>query len=366
MVVRGLAERLPAEDDRCWSLESLVYETTRAALEDAGIGRNDLDGVVLAGSDQVDGRAITSMLTAGPAGAYLNDEINVASSPGHALALGYMQVLSGTHRRLVVSSWGKVSESATRSTQEAERLSAEPFFERDAGTSALAAAAIQAGKHRSGHRRPMADAAAAAVAAKNHGSRTAEDVLTSPVVALPLRAYERPPEIDGAFSVVLERDGGPEGEVVLEGAGWCSDSARLPDRDLVGVPHLVRAGEDALARAGITAAQVDAWELHDYTPDAEILAYRALGLCSSADEALEYALSGATARGSETPVNASGGSVGGEAPFGGPLAKVLRAIRQVRGDAGHAQIAGAEHALAQIATGFAGQFQSVFVVGRSG
>ena len=367
VLITGIGETLPSPGDRTLSLESLIYESASAALEQAGLHRNDLDGVVLAGSDMVDGRAITSMLTSGPAGAYLNDEINVASSPGHALALGYMQILSGTHRRLMVSSWGKSSETEAGNTQAAERLSAEPFFERDGGATSLAAAAIQAQAHRARAADPArAEEAALAVAARNHGDRDVAEVRSSAVVAHPLRALECPPEIDGTFSIVLERADGREGDhVSLDGVGWCSDSGRLPDRDLVGVPHLVRAREDAFARAGLDGdpSRVGVWQLHDYTPDAELLAYAALGLCTPA-EAIEYALSGATAAGGATPVNPGGGSVRGEAPFGGPLRKVLAAARQVRGDAGEHQVDGVERAVAQIATGFAGQFQSVVVVGR--
>src|SRR5215210_8103297 len=79
------------------SLETLIFSAATAALGDAGLDRSELDGIVIAASDQVDGRAISSMLTSAPAGAYLNEEINVASSPGHAVALAYAQIASRTH-----------------------------------------------------------------------------------------------------------------------------------------------------------------------------------------------------------------------------------------------------------------------------
>lgn len=63
------------------------------------------------------------------------------------------------------------------------------------------------------------------------------------------------------------------------------------------------------------------------------------------------ALSGAGDR----PINRGGGSVRGEAPFGGPLRKLLEAVRAVR-------VGDADRALAQMATGFAGQFQTVAIV----
>jgi acetyl-CoA acetyltransferase len=346
VAVTGIAEAIGEPSD---SLETLIFRSARGALEDAGLSRDDLDGVVLAASDQTDGRAISSMLTSGPAGAYLNDEINAASSPGHALALGYMQILSGTHRRVLVSSWGKGSETAA-TVQAAERLSAEPFFERDGGISSLAASAFQAERHRRGD--PERHRAAAEVAARNHGDRSADEVAASDVAALPLRTLELPPETDGAYSVVLAA--GDDG-VILSGIGWCSDGARIAERDLVGLPHLARAAADAYRRAGLGGAgSIGSLHLHDYTPDAEILAYVPLGLCEEGTE-LELACHGA----GERAINPGGGSVRGEAPFGGPLRKLLEAVRAVRS-------ASADRALAPMTTGFAGQFQTVAIVeGRS-
>jgi len=155
--------------------------------------------------------------------------------------------------------------------------------------------------------------------------------------------------------------------VLLEGVGWSTDSGRIADRDLVGVPHLRRSAQDAHRRAGVTEpiAGIQAWELHDYSPDAELLAYPAVGLCEPGGS-LELAQSRATAPDGALPVNPGGGSVRGEAPFGGPLRKAVAAVRQVRGDAGPGQVAGVERAFAQIASGFAGQFQTAVVVGRAG
>lgn len=350
-IITGLGEVVAPDETGARSLELLVFEAAGMALDDAGLGIADLDGIVIAASDMVDGRAITSMLTSGPAGAYLNEEINMASSPGHALAMAYLQILSGTHRRLLVSSWGKASESRGGSTQAAERLSAEPFFARDAGLSAIAAAAFQAQVHRAG----AADAAEAAAqtASRNHGGRvSAAEVRASEPVAHPLRRLELPPETDGAFSILLERaDREQTRAVSLAGAGWCSDSGQVGGRDLVAVPHLARAAQDAFGRAQLAPGDVDAWELHDYTPDAEILSYGPLGLCAEG-EGVRLALS---AERDALRINAGGGSVAGEPPFGGPLRKVVTAARAIR--TGEAQ-----SALAQISTGFAGQFQSVFVL----
>ena len=346
------------------SLEGLIFESARAALADGGVGRNDLDGIVIAASDQVDGRAISSMLTSGPAGAYLNDEINAASSPGHAFALACMMVASGTHRRILISSWGKASESEDHRTEAAERLSTDPFFDRDAGLTRLAAAGLQADVHRRGQDDPeRAAEAAATVAARNHRpGRDRAEVLASAPVAAPLRQLEWPLETDGAYSILLEaetRDG--TDPVSVQGIGWCADSYRLSDRDLVGVPHLRESAATAFRLAGVAdpAAEVDAWELHDYSPDAEIVSYAALGLCS-ADDALDRALAGWGGTG--PAVNPEGGAVGGEPPFGGPLRRLVRATRYLRGETAGLDLRNGRVGV-QMCTGFAGQFQSIFVLG---
>lgn len=359
--ITGTGECTAAGD----SLEGLIFESARAALADAGAVRSDLDGIVIAASDQVDGRAISSMLTSGPAGAYLNDEINVASSPGHAFALACMQIASGTHRRILISSWGKASESEGGRTEAAERLSTDPFFDRDAGLTRIAAAGLQADVQRRRHSDPeRAAEAAATVAARNHRpGRDRDEVLASAPVAAPLRELEWPVETDGAYSILLEaepRSG--QSSVAVEGIGWCADSYRIANRDLVGVPHLGEAAATAYRGAGVAdpAAEIDVWELHDYSPDAEIVSYAALGLCP-ADQALERAVAGWG--GADAPaVNPSGGAVGGEAPFGGPLRRLVRAAGYLRGGADGLQLRNGRVGV-QISTGFAGQFQSIFVLG---
>jgi acetyl-CoA C-acetyltransferase len=359
-IISGLSEVLPAPTEE-YSLETMIFASASAALADAGLERGDLDGIVIAASDQVDGRAISSMVTSGPAGAYLNDEINTASSPGHALVLAFAQIASGTHRRVLVASWGKASETADGSTLAAEHLSTDPFFERDMPLTPLSAAAMQAQRHRA--LVPDAVRAARVVVARSRGV-TPEDVAAAPLLAYPLTELEWPQETDASFALILERAGRDVRGVGVAGIGWCTDSGRLADRDLIGLPHLRKAAQDARRRAGIgDDAPVDSWHLHDYSPDAELLAYEAVGLCPSG-EAVATVLAGETAAGGRAPVNPGGGSLAGEAPFGGPLRKVVQASRQLRGDAGEHQVPYAQRALAQMSSGFAGQFQTVALLTR--
>lgn len=376
VVIAGYGE-YTTEPDVSANLEELIFHCSKQALAASGVRREDIDGIVLAASDQTDGRAISSMLTAGPAGAYLNDEVNIASSPGHAFAMAYLAVLAGVQQRILLTTWGKTSENATEGGHAAvERLSADPSFDRDGGISSVAAAAFQALVHRS--RYGDAEEAVCAVVEKNSANAARNDhvparepigphdVLGSPVIAYPLRRLEIAPECDGVYSLVLAaRDAvDPAVAVSVEGVGWCSDSSRLNERDLVDLPHLAKAAGAAYAQAEIQDPRVefDFCEVHDYTADAELLAYEPLGLCEPGG-AVAAALSPAHWLNGQLPVNPSGGSLAGEAPFGGGMRKVIDAVRQLRGAAGGVQVDGAALGLVQIASGYAGQFQTVVVLG---
>ena len=361
----GDAEGLPLGTT---SLEGLVFASTTRALADAGLQRDDVDAIVIAAADQTDGRAISSMLTAGPAGAYLNDEINIASSPGHAFAQACMQIESGVHCRVLVGSWGKASEIGGYGPEDAERLSLEPYYDRNSGMSRLAALGMQAGLYRQG--RAEAAEAAVAVAVKNHANGalpgrlpvTAEDVAASPLVAEPLRSLEVARPTDGAFAFVLSAEPTRDGRsVAVTGMAWNAEAYRLSDRELDTAPHLRLAAANALRQAGIDdpAAGIDVWELADESADAELIAYEAVGLCR-AGGACELALAGATGRDAAYPVNPLGGAVAGEPPFGGPMRRLVRASRCVRGEA--PGIRPASRVFVQIASGFAGQFQTAFVL----
>ena len=72
--VLGVAQHPAAERVADKRLEEMVFDTTRAALDDAAIERRRIDHVTIAACDELDGRSISSMLLAAPAGAYLKDE----------------------------------------------------------------------------------------------------------------------------------------------------------------------------------------------------------------------------------------------------------------------------------------------------
>ncbi len=109
------------------SVDELVFEAVSTALDDAGLEREEIESVVTAGSDALDGRSISNMLTAGAAGAYLKDEVKVSDGGIYGLVMGYLRVASGLFRNSLIVSWTKSSET---SPAKVGNLSFEPFYSR--------------------------------------------------------------------------------------------------------------------------------------------------------------------------------------------------------------------------------------------
>lgn len=219
------ADVVEREESR--SLEEMIFEASRDALAAAGVDRSRLDGVVLSGNDQIDGRVISCMPSAGPAGGVGLDVTMIASSGEHALVYGYLRLLSGQGDNVLVVGWSKPSESVH--PEHAELVSAEPYLLRAIGMNDTLAAALQASR--------WADAAA-------------PDVRDP--VSWPLTRKDLPARSDAVFAAVLAVEGSfPAGRELawIRGAGWSTDRYELGARDLAdqtalkqAVAHLASAG----------------------------------------------------------------------------------------------------------------------------
>lgn len=360
----GYAAAIP---DR--TLEELIFEAASSVLTDSGLAWREIDSVVIAASDLVDGRVISSMVTAGPAGGYMKDILNVASSGEHAFVLASLQILSGLFETALVLSWSKCSEAPIPYV---ERLSLDPFYRRHLGINGLVAAALQASAYRLRH--GVSEGAAAGVVAKSrangvrnpHAERrapvTLDDVLASPVVAWPLRELETPPLSDGVCGLVLasaERARSLRRPTAwLRGLGWASETYWREPEALVGLSALRAAAGRAYAMAGIGAppGQIGVAEVHDLTPYHALMAYEGLG----------FAKAGEGARLLDDPrlaVNPSGGVLCANPSFASGLVRVAEAALQVMGRAGERQVKGATVALAQAVSGHAAQAQTVVILG---
>src|SRR5262245_40254019 len=92
--VVGVAIHAPPRIDSR-SLEESIYAVTWAALRDAGFEIEDIDGIAVAGNDELDGRAISIMMASGSVGGVDRDILSTPSAAEHAFVLGALRIASG-------------------------------------------------------------------------------------------------------------------------------------------------------------------------------------------------------------------------------------------------------------------------------
>jgi acetyl-CoA C-acetyltransferase len=202
------------------------------------------------------------------------------------------------------------------------------------------------------------------VAVKNHdnGSKnplaqfpfkvSLEAVLSSVLVADPLRILDCSPITDGAAAVIL----GPadmaktlkKRRVRITGSGHATDSIALASRkDLSAIESTRIAAQKALAMARRKVDDIHLFEVHDCFTIAEIMVTEALGLVKQGQggKAVE---DGLTSLKGKYPVNASGGLKAKGHPVGATgVAQVVEVVKQLRGEAGERQVKGAARGLTQ-------------------
>jgi acetyl-CoA C-acetyltransferase len=365
--VVGCAIR-PAITGRDRSLEEIIYDIAQAALADAGLTIEDIDGIVVGANDQFDGRAISVMMASGPMGGVDRDIMSTPSSSEHAFILGALRVASGQFRTQLVAAWSPTEAS---SLSEAQRLGADPYFHRALPLDELSAHALQASALN--HVWPNAWVFAETVAVKNrrHAAVAWPDPPARPAAGparWPLTDRLTTQPVTGAVAMVLAgadfiAERGLPRPAWVRGMGWATEAAFLGDRDLATAPALVEAARQAYQEAGVTdPTAFDVVEVTDATPYAELIAYDALGLAPRARIA-ERMADGWFQRGGRLPVNLSGGVITFNPVFCTGLIRIAEIANQMRGRAGPHQLDGARLGLAHAGSGFAMQYQSAIVLG---
>lgn len=110
------------------SLDELIYSVTAAALQNAGLTIDDIDGVSMAASDLNDGRAISTMTLTGSTGSFHRSEMRVCNESLAALWLGAAEIGSGAAKAIMVCTWSKLSD--TQDPLSIDALSMEPVMNR--------------------------------------------------------------------------------------------------------------------------------------------------------------------------------------------------------------------------------------------
>ena len=356
------------------TLPELVHRAARAALDDAGVARENLDNVVACASDLDDGRAISSMMTAAPAGAYLKDFVKTTGTGVHALELATIRIESGLFDTTLVISWGKSTESDQAGSV---HLEGDPFYHRQTGLGFRTGNALQAAAYVDERENAEAGAAELVEHDTRKGARNprisgcdpieAADVPETDLRAWPIRAGHLPADADGATALVLakseivEERSFDRDPVWIQGLGRQTATYNAGNRDFDELSALATAANRAYTEASISDPSValDAVELHGASAFHELMALNALDLTEG--DAVSDVLDDGPPLADGVAVNRSGGALAANPLLGAGLARVAAAVRQVRGDGANGDQAArtAAHAMA----GFTDQSHGVAVLG---
>ncbi len=179
---------------------------------------------------------------------------------------------------------------------------------------------------------------------------TIERVLSAPTVVTPFGAFDCAPQSDGAAALLLAAedvvDRFTSRPVWIRGVGLGLDSVMHQHKsDMTTFPATVRAAKQAFAMAGMTPADIDVAEVHDFLTGVELISYEDLGFAERFG-AYKLIEADVTSVGGALPVNPSGGLIAkGHPPGATGVAQCVELFEQLRGDAAN-QVDGARIGLA--------------------
>jgi acetyl-CoA C-acetyltransferase len=348
---------------RSEALRELMAEAARAALADAGVDIPDAIVVATMNPEEFlgDGNFASNVATHMGFADVPALRIETATSSGAAaLYAGFTQIAAELRRTVLVVGGEKMTHLTTPRVSEIIGRSIDPY-ERMYGATmpALAGLVTRAlmARHGVGARE------IAQVAVKNHANATrnplahfrqavtVDEVLTSRMVADPLRLMHCCPISDGAAAVVLSAGLAP---VRVAGIGQGADTLALRHRrELTSFAATRTAAREAYAMAGLGAEQIDVAEIHDAFAPFELISLEDLGLVPPG-KAGRATLDGDTALDGRLPINPSGGLKARGHPLAATgLAQIAECVWQLTGRAGDRQVSGVRCALAHSIGGLA-------------
>lgn len=171
-------------------------------------------------------------------------------------------------------------------------------------------------------------------------------------IASPLNMLDTATAADGAAVVLLAseavvREAGVP-RIRLAGSKIATDAVPLAARrDLLWLAAAERSAQQAMQQAAIQPAEVQVLELSDPHGIAAAMALEAMGFVERGSAPRHAADGGITPQGSTPLATAGGYKARGDVGGANGVYQVVELVRQLRGEAGAAQVAGARIALAQ-------------------
>jgi len=350
------------------SIRRLFVDAALEAISDAGIENKQIDSMYVGcmSSGLFVGQEHLSSLMADYLGVIPAPVTRVESaccSGGLALRQGFMDVASGMSDVVLVGGVEKMTDIDGAGATYALATAADQEYESFHGVTFPGLYAMIANAHMAKYGTTREQLAMVSV--KNHSNGamnpraqypyeiSVDQVLSSVMVADPLRILDCSPITDGAAAVILcpldmvskFTDKTP---VEIVGSGHATDTIALHARkDMTWLEATHRAGMQAYKMAGLEPGDIDIAEVHDCFTIAELCIIEALGFVEKgrSGQAVE---AGETRLDGRIPINTSGGLKSKGHPVGATgVAQIVELMDQLRGEAGARQVNNVKRALAQ-------------------
>ncbi|MER3452269.1 MAG: hypothetical protein C4344_00770 [Acidimicrobiia bacterium] len=341
-----------------------VLAATRA-ITDCGIEKSDIDGYVCAGGAPMIDDAVTMAEYLGIDHRYIDGTMTGGSSFEFHVQHGAAAIREGLCDTILVTYGSDYLSRMGRRlgtggfTRGGDRVGGPVQFEAPYGNSLVGAYAMAARRHMHVYGTTSEQLAEIAVGIREFASYnpnaiyrdpiTVDDVLNSRMIADPLHLLDCCAITDGGGAFVMTtaeraRDLAQPPVYVLGAAGaqthW--NISQMPDFTSTAA---VKAGPEALRRAGLTPDDVDMVMFYDSFTITCLLLLEGLGFCKPG-EGGAFVQEGHLRKGGKLPLNTDGGGLSACHPGMRGIFLIIEAVRQLRGQAGPVQVPDCRVALA--------------------
>lgn len=335
----------------------ILVDVAVAAMADAGLCKNDIDGLILSSSIpqpfELNPAEVAEHL--GIENAYVAmapyggrpavDVLHLADSAIKSKLATNVLVLSADNFGTTLGIDGAIELYMT---------SFDKVFEGPFGPIIPTAFALMAQRHMHEYGTTMEQLASVPVTFRKHGllnpdtevrgELTVESVLNDVVTSSPLtRSMLALISTGGGQGFVVTEKPSGENPVVIRGYGEaCSFMSLSQASSLTNFDNLGRAARQALTQAGAGLDDLDFLEVYDPASIVPLIILEDIGYCKKGQAGAFFAEGGAELEG-PLPMNTHGGTMAFRHPgMGAALDSVVEAVVQLRGAAGARQVSGAQ------------------------
>jgi len=341
---------------------ALCIDAARRALDDAGISKDQVDGLVTCNS-----MVEPYMYHAEAMAEYLQifPRYCISANAGGGTTFSTIQhaataIVAGVCETVLVTMADCLRTGLSREqAKKMQSSTGHPEFETPYGATVPAFYALIARAHMDAYGTTPEQMAAVAVSGRRHAARnpaaqmreliSVEDVLNSRMIADPLHLLDCSLVSDGGAAIIMtsaERAAGfPHDPVYILGAGEGHSHEHISQAHSLTTSAAVESGRRAYKMAGLGPRDIDLAQIYDCFTPVVLIELEDLGFCEKG-EAGAFVESGQTTLEGTLPMNTHGGMLSHCHPGNpGAMFSLTEAVAQLRRQAGARQVADAETAL---------------------